>query len=74
MASKLELYIPNYEDLWFRQKIMSDEKTMSYNKGYDLEFEGYHKETGFINFPEKNWKEWYTSSIGKEPRLFYAYI
>ncbi len=27
----LTLYEPNYEDLWFRQMMLADEDTMSYN-------------------------------------------
>ena len=42
----VKLYIPKYEELWFRQMFMADEKTMSYN----------HAWGGTIPFPEKNWK------------------
>ena len=31
-------YKPNLEDLWFREKLMSDEETMSYNPGGTLPF------------------------------------
>ena len=47
--NRLELYVPTIEELDYRQKIMSDPETMSYNKGYDLDFDGYHKDTGCID-------------------------
>ncbi len=39
------LYIPTLEDLWFRQKFLSDSETMSYN----------HAWGGTIDFPEEKW-------------------
>lgn len=70
----VELYVPSLEELWFRQKMMSDPATMSYNANWDVSFEGYHRETGCIDFPESEWADWYESSIGQEPNRFYAYI
>ncbi len=43
----LELYIPKQEDLWFRQRFMADEETMSYN----------HHWGGTIPFPETEWAD-----------------
>ena len=74
MKESLYLHIPAYEELWYRQKIMQDPDTMSYNKGYDLKFNDYDKETGCIAFPPNKWTDWYTSFIGQEPHRFYAYI
>lgn len=71
---ELELYVPKLEDLWFRQKMMSDPETMSYNANWDVEGEGYHKDTGCIDFPPSKWAEWYKCWIGNEPNRFYAYI
>ena len=45
----LTLHKPAYEDLWFRQKMLGDEETMSYN----------HAWGGTIPFPEENWADWY---------------
>ena len=39
---KLELYIPKPKDIWFYQQMMSDSETMSYNAGWDVDYEGYH--------------------------------
>ena len=45
----LDLYTPQFEDLWFRKLFMSDEATMSYN----------HNCGGTIDFPESKWQGWY---------------
>ena len=37
-------------------------------------FEGYHKDTGCIDFPKEEWRGWYDYFIGQEPERFYAYI
>lgn len=44
----LDLYTPQFEDLWFRKLFMSDEATMSYN----------HNCGGTIDFPESKWGSW----------------
>ncbi|MBQ1690249.1 MAG: hypothetical protein II018_03190 [Firmicutes bacterium] len=48
---RLYLHVPEFSELYYRQKLMSDPVTMSYNRGYDLGFDGYHKNTGCIDFP-----------------------
>jgi len=53
---------------------MSDPDTMDYNRGYDLDFPGYDRETGCIPFPEEDWREWYDFFVGQEPQRFYAYV
>ena len=69
----VKLYIPEINDLWFRQECMSDSVTMSYNAGYDVSYEGYHYDTGCIDFPKAKWERWFTSKL-KSGDLFYAYI
>lgn len=69
----IELVIPKFEDLWYRQKLMSDPLTMDYNAGYELSFEGYHYETGCIDFPKHKWESWYEKFINSKDR-YYAYI
>lgn len=71
---RLSLHTPSYEELWYRQRMMSDPATMSYNAGYALDFPGYHSDTGCIDFPEERWPGWYSRFIGREPEKFYAYI
>ena len=72
--NRLELHVPTIEELDYRQKIMSDPETMSYNKGYDPGFDGYHSDTGCIDFHENEWQDWYEYFVGYEPERFYAYI
>jgi predicted nucleotidyltransferase/GNAT superfamily N-acetyltransferase len=61
-------------ELSYREKLLSDPDTMSYNKGYALSFHGYNKETGCITFPGCDWQAWFDHFIGKEPECYYAYI
>lgn len=74
MSDSLFLHVPTYYELWYRRKIMQDPDTMSYNRGYDMDFDGYDKETGCIAFPEQEWVDWYDYFVGNEPQRFYAYI
>lgn len=74
MHERLYLHIPSFKELWYREKLMQDSDTMSYNKNYDLDFDGYDKKTGCIAFPEKKWSNWYEYFVGQEPQRFYAYI
>ena len=73
-AKWVELYVPEQEDLWFYQKMMSDPETMSYNAGWDVEYDGYHRDTGCIDYPDEVLPDWYKSWVGQEPERFYAYI
>ena len=60
-----ELYKPKLEDLWFRQALMADEATMSYN----------HAWGGTIPFPEEDWAGWYDHWLVRhENRRFYRYL
>lgn len=68
----LSLYIPTLEDYWYEEKLESDPETMSYNKGYDVSYYGYHYDTGCIDFPREKWEETYNKRI-KENK-FFAYI
>ncbi len=70
----VELYIPRLEDFWFRKEMMETPETMSYNKNWEVSYQGYHPETGCIDFPESEWQACYERLIGKEPKQFYAYI
>lgn len=61
----IKLYVPKYQDLWFRQMFMEDEETMSYN----------HAWGGIILFPEHSWKEWYDYwFLNTEGKRFYRYV
>ncbi len=69
----IKLYIPKIEELWFREKCMSDKGTMEYNAGYDVHYAGYHYDTGCIDFPKDKWESWYNEKM-LNPNFYYAYI
>ena len=61
----LELYQTHIEDLWFKEKMMSDEQTMAFN----------HACGGTIPFPEEYWADWYDRwIINHNNQRFYRYI
>lgn len=72
--ARLTLHIPRLDELDYRQRLMQDPHTMSYNKGYDLAFAGYHRDTGCIDFPPSEWAGWHAYFVGQEPKRFYAYV
>ncbi len=68
----IELVKPKLEEYSYEQKLNSDPDTMSYNKGYDVTYEGYHYETGCIDFPQEKWQETYDKRIRENK--YFAYI
>lgn len=61
----LEICVPEYEELRFRQEMMADEDTMSYNRAWG----------GTIPFPEEDWEEWYDYWIvNHENKRYYRYV
>ena len=61
----LTLYEPTYEDLWFRQKMLADEETMSYN----------HAWGGTIPWPKEKWAGWYDAWIVNHAgKRYYRYL
>lgn len=74
LLSKLELIVPEIEELGYRKKLLSDPDTMSYNRGLRLGFSEYDNETGCIDFPQSKWEKWYKKWINNEPSRYYAYI
>ena len=62
---KLKTYLPKLEDLWFRQRMMEDEETMSYN----------HAWGGTISFPQDRWSDWYQYwIIEHDGQRYYRYL
>lgn len=62
----IALYLPKLEDLWFREKMLSDPDTMAYNAAWG----------GTIPFPPEAWEDWYGRWIlrrGGNER-FYRYL
>ena len=61
----LELVIPSVDDMWFREKLLADKETMTYN----------HAWGGTIPFPKENWQEWYQHWIVNHENLrYYRYL
>jgi len=71
--TELTYSVPKLEDLWFREELMLDEETMSYNIGYPA-FKGYNTLTGTIEFPKENWQSWYATWVAQPELRFYAYL
>lgn len=61
----LTLYKPAVSDLWFKEKMLSDADTMSYNHAYG----------GTIPFPRERWAAWHKKWVeNPEGRRFYRYV
>ena len=61
----LRLHKPELDDLWFREKLLSDPDTMSYN----------NKWGGTIPFPQEKWNDWYQQWVAEnDGRHFYRYL
>ena len=68
----ISLYVPKVEDYWYEQNLQSDPKTMSYNAGWDVSYNGYHYDTGCIDFPKEKWQESFDKR--KKENRYFAYI
>ena len=73
-TDELELHIPTLEDMRFTQILQEDPATMSYNAGWDISFDGYHSDTGCIDFPREQWADKHARWVGHEPDRFYAFV
>ena len=63
--SLISPYMPALDDLWFKQKMMEDPETMSYN----------HAWGGTIPFPRGKWDDWYDCWIvNHENKRYYRYL
>lgn len=61
----IKLVTPTLKDMWFRQKMLADAETMSYN----------HAWGGTIDFPKERWADWYDFwIIDAGNARFYAYL
>jgi len=69
--NKIYFHIPEIDEFDYYENLLKDPKTMSYNSGYDLNIEGYDKQTGCINI--FNRERWYTKLINDKNRYF-AYV
>ena len=60
----LSFHIPSLEEMSFRQKLLADEETMSYNAKWG----------STINFPKEKWEITYKRLINENDKNFYAYL
>lgn len=61
----LTTYKPRYEDLWFKQLMLADGETMSYN----------HACGGTIHLSQEQWRNWYSRwLVNDENKRYYRYI
>ena len=62
---KLQVYKPKLEELWFRQKMLEDEDTMSFNKAWG----------GIVSFPKEDWEDWFNYWVyNNESARYYRYL
>lgn len=62
--AEVSFYKPQLEELWFRESLMADPETMSYNDAWG----------GTIPFPREKWAGWYESWVKNPRKCFYRYI
>jgi len=74
MMPRVTLHMPGVREMDYRQKLLAQPETMSYNAGLDLEAEGYDPATGCIDFPMSDWRYWRDVWLWREPDRFSAYI
>jgi hypothetical protein len=61
----IDLYKPKVDELWFRESLMADEATMSYNRAWG----------GTIPFPREKWQQWYQRWLEEAELLrYYRYL
>ena len=60
----VSFYRPQLEDLWFRESLMADPETMSYNNAWG----------GTIPFPREKWEDWFEFWVENPNQRFYRYI
>ena len=72
MITNLKIYVPRLEDYWYEQKLQSDPDKMRYNAGWDVSYNGYHYDTGCIDFPKSKWED--TFNKRKNENKFFAYL
>ncbi len=70
---ELRLYQLEYNELFFRQTLLSDPETMAFNR-FGEPSEDYNPQTGCIDFPRRNWALWYQFWLENEPENFYAVL
>lgn len=62
---------PRREEMVIRQQWLADPAFMSYNVGWAVDFPGYHRDTGCVDFPPDAWDAWYDHWIGHGKRDYW---
>ena len=62
-GAKVMLYLPRLDEMDFRQRLLADADTMSYNQAWG----------GTIDFSPKRWNEWYCNWLAGGTR-YYRYV
>ena len=57
-------YKPQLEEMWFREALLADPETMSYNRAWG----------GTIPFPRERWENWYDEWVKNQNGCFYRYV
>ncbi len=68
----MELYKPKLQEYNYYQELLKDKTTMSYNAGWEVNYDGYNYQTGTIDLPQSKWHEKYQRFNSKDN--FFAYI
>ena len=71
---KLKLHVPSIREMDYRQKLLAQPETMSYNANQPYEADGYDQRTGCIEFPIQDWRYWRDVWLWHEPSRYSAYI
>ncbi|MDO5435714.1 MAG: GNAT family N-acetyltransferase [Clostridia bacterium] len=62
---RIRFYKPHIDDLWFRQLLLADPETMSFNRAWG----------GTIRFTKEKWQDWFDRWVGDPSgERFYRYI
>ncbi|MCQ2437571.1 MAG: GNAT family N-acetyltransferase [Clostridia bacterium] len=71
---RLKLHVPGLKDMSYRQGLLADPDTMSYNAMNGFDAEGYDPSTGCIDFPVTDWRYWRDVWLYREPARYSAYL
>ena len=70
----LSLHVPSIREMDYRQKLLADPETMSYNANQPWDADGYDAATGCIDFPIQDWRYWRDVWLWHEPNRYSAYV
>ena len=70
----LSLHVPSIREMDYRQKLLADPETMSYNAHQPWDADGYDAATGCIDFPIQDWRYWRDVWLWHEPSRYSAYV